>query len=447
MAVIQDFRPDIMALKPDLLVCRGDWLKYYQIAIEQKVPYILIEQDVHSLRTKLLKRQMQIEKEMIENAAGVIFTSEDHRTYCKKKYNLPTNNVVIYLRPLLEDLAWEPMKKLPGKNLVYAGGVIQKPNGGNYGYRCYKRVFKAFIDAGWTIHLYGSKNQYITVRAYGEINRESTEDDPGYKIVPHGWIPYRDLLREMSQYTAGLQAYAKVDVDEQAFAYTQTCRPNKTWDYLAAGIPTIGLYPGNCAKIYLDGGWGVVVPDTERSTLENIKLPKFPTHLRYEQVMEQDLVKFNQVIAGAMKKKSIKVKELKEIEIDKKGEDEEMARLDHLWYRLTAPVVEDGRLLHGRGKRIPMKEAIRLGLVKPETLVKERIKKRVEEKAATKKEIETKPLVDEVGQVPFTEKKEEKPKPKKRTKGGGKKRKRNKKNTTAGKLHTSIAVIEKEGDN
>jgi len=420
IAVVSDFREDIKELKPALIFCRGDWLRYYEIAIEQKVPYILIEQDVHSLRTKLKCRQVTKEKIMIEKAAGIIFTSKDHVAYCQSVYKVPANYVVIHLRPLKQDLAWAPKEKLPGKNLVYAGGLIESTVGGNYGYRCYKSIFKAFTDAGWTIHLYASKNQYSTVRSY------ATDIE---NVVPHGWLPYTELLQEMSQYTAGLQAYAKVGVKQRQFAYTQTCRPNKTWDYLAAGIPTIGLYHGNCAKIYLDGGWGVTIPDTKQSTLENIKLPSFPDSLRYEQVMENDLPLFKQVIDKALAEKKEKPIHITK---EKKGEEEDMADAKHLWHRLTKPVVENGRLLHGRGKRIPIREAIRLGLVKKEVIVKKKIKKRIEKKKA---KIETKPLVDEKKGGSFKKAFEE-TKPIKKTK------KRTKKDELKA-LTATVKVIEK----
>ncbi len=421
---------------PDLFFCHGDWLHDYQIPLSHGIPYVLFEHDIHSLRADLNPKQLRLEKEMLENAAGVIFTSEDHRAYCDKHFNITRNRGLIHLRPLRRDLAWEPRRKLPGKNLVYAGGLVAQ-TGSNYGYRSYHKIFKDFMAAGWHVHIYPA-NHYAeeTIQSYKNLG-----------CTVHPKCAYNTLLRRMSQYTAGLQAYAKEGVPDRAFEYTQTCRPNKVWDYLAAGIPTIGLYPGNCARIYVDGGWGVTIPNTNRSTLDKVKLPSFPPGLRYEQTMERDLPVMEVVVAKALSRRPTVTKE--QIQVDVKGEDDEMAKVDHLWYRLTKPVVEKGKLLHGRGKRIPMKEAIRLGLVKKETLVKETIKKRVEKKAAEKEKIEIKPLVDEAGQVPvIKEKKEEKP-PKKKQHGGKKKKaKHHKKNKkAAGQLHTSLAVIKKEGDN
>jgi hypothetical protein len=208
----------------------------------------------------------------------------------------------------------------------------------------------------------------------------------------------------MSQYTAGLQSYAKEDTPERAFNYTQTCRPNKVWDYLGAGIPTIGLYPGNCAKIYQDGGWGLVIPDTKQSTLENLELPSFSKNLRFEQIMELDLNRFETVIVNALDLRE-KIKPIKNVE-EKEREGIEVTKEGTMWYRLEKPIMENGRLLHGRGKRIPIDEAIRLGLVKKETLVKVQIKKRVERKKKEKEKesveepkkervmVEVKPLIE-----------------------------------------------------
>jgi hypothetical protein len=365
-----DFSEDLQRLKPDIAFCHGDWMNYWVVPQSQGIPYILFEHDVHSLRTGLNTKQRNAEKAMLEGAAGIMFTSPDHQNYCNDNYQLTKHQGLVYLRPLKKDLAFSPLPKLPGKHLVYAGGIINT-TGSNYGYRAYRQIFTDFIDAGWTVHVYGNHTQAETLKEYSKFG-----------CVPHTWVPYWALLKEMSQYTAGLQAYTKEGVNTKAFEYTQTCRPNKTWDYLAAGIPTIGLNAGNCAKIYQEGGWGITIPDTERKTLENIELPSFPESLRFEHTMDGDISVFNRVIKGVLKTGNTK------IEFKEGVEEQDM---DNRWYRLEKPVVENGRLLHGRGKRIPMTEAIRLGLVKKEVLVKEKLVKRSEEKKA---KIEVKPLVD-----------------------------------------------------
>ncbi len=404
---LNELQKQLRDIKPDLIFLHGDWCRYFKLAINKEIPYILFEQDVYSLRagnapplSQKYHGAKDQERQMIESAAGVIFTSEDHRDYCLDRYDMPDNVEVIYLRPLKQDLAFAPLPKLPGKHLVYAGGIV--PNAGNmYGYRAYIKILKAFKQAGWEVHIYTNRIHEIHHEPYRKAG-----------MIIHDWLPYGELLKEMSQYTAGLQAYVRDGVPDHSFDYTQTCRPNKVWDYLGAGIPTIGLYPGNCAKIYQDGGWGLVVPDTKLSTLKNLELPSFPDSLRFEQVMENDIDKFDRVIETALiNTKSKKVKKArKPKKILKKGEVETVVREGKMWFRLDKPVTENGRLLHGRGKRIPIDEAIRLGLYKREEIVKEKVKKRVERKKKEKEdkkpvvkkeikkrkkaEIEVKPLVE-----------------------------------------------------
>ncbi len=389
-------------IRPDLIFLHGDWCQYYKLALKAGIPYILFEQDIYSLRaggepaiSNKYYRAKEREQEMVESAAGVIFTSEDHRDFCVKKYDI-NNYEVIHLRPLKQDLAFAPLPKLPGKHLVYAGGIT--PRSGNlYGYRAYVDILTDFKKAGWTVHIYTNKIHEMHHEPYRKA-----------KLLIHDWLPYGELLKAMSQYTAGLQAYVKKGVPESSFNYTQACRPNKVWDYLAANIPTIGLYPGNCAKIYQDGGWGIVIPDTKRSTLENLELPSFPDSLRFEHVMENDMEKFDNVIETALRQtNSKKAKKLKKTRkrIEQKGEVVEVAREGKQWFRLDKPVMENGRLLLGRGKRIPINEAIRLGLYKEETVKKEQIKKRVERKKRKKEQpveepkrktvkVEVKPLIE-----------------------------------------------------
>jgi hypothetical protein len=372
---------------PDLMFCHGDWLLDYQIPLSHGIPYVLFQHDIHSLRADLNPQQKRYERVMLESAAGIVFTSEDHQKYINKHFNVTDNQQVIHLRPLQQNLAWLPMPKLPGKHLVYAGGIV-RATGSNYGYRSYHDIFKDFMDAGWTVHVYPA-NEYMetTTKSYKDI---------GCKVYKKQ--SYNTLLQKMSQYTAGLQSYTKHNVPERAFNYTQTCRPNKVWDYLAAGIPTIGLYPGNCARIYQDGGWGIVIPDTKRSTLDNLVLPEFDADLRFQQVMDTDTSKFDTVIRKALGKEPKKIETTDVVDMEGDGN---VPREGKYWFRLEKPVMEHGRLLHGRGKRIPVEEAIRLGLVKKEEEVKKDLKKKRERKKKEKAkeevkkvDIEVKPLIE-----------------------------------------------------
>jgi len=284
--------------KPDLMVVRGDAKIDYKIPMNRNIPYILIENDVNSLRRGSNKHAEMQDREKIENASAVIFTSEEHAEYyekMKKKYGwkMPYYEV-IYTRPLKKDLDFDPIEKLEGLNLVYAGGVIANWNKADsiYGYRCYHKIFGKFIEAGWKVHIYSASYNNNKLREYRELG-----------CITYNNMPYKKLLQEMSRYTAGLHSYNKINVSNITYDYTQTCRPNKLWDYLAAGIPTIGYQGGNGMKIY-DGKWGIVIDDLEMETLnkipERLKKLRITKRMRYGNVMDKDIEVFRRVIKEAL---------------------------------------------------------------------------------------------------------------------------------------------------
>ena len=295
----------IKETKPDFMVIRGDNREDFRIAIRNKLPYLLIEHDINSLRRGRVSGQ---EKERIENAAAIILTSEDHAKYFQhlkeKGWKIPYWQV-IHTRPLKKDIDYKPKEKIEGLNLVYAGGVVASWHRRNshYGYRCYHEIFRAFIKAGWNVHIYSASYNGGKLSEYKEIG-----------CILHRNIPYKKLIREMSQYTAGFHGYNKEGVFEQAYNYTKLCRGNKIWDYLMAGIPTIGYQGGNGMKIY-KGKWGIIINDLEKKTLEEIperlKKIKITKRMRESNVMEKDIKKYKKIInivlkeAGEMKKREM----------------------------------------------------------------------------------------------------------------------------------------------
>lgn len=266
----------LRAIEGRVALVAGDHWGEWKEAVAAGLPYVVDEHDVVSLRTGAGYAE---ERAMLEGALAVLFTSEDHRDYLLAQgVKLPPHEVV-HLRPLDADLDFEPLPKLPGKHLVYAGAVTDEAQrAGPFGYRTYHQILGAFIRAGWTVHVYTPMRGPVLdeLRALG--------------VVLHDFVPHAELYRETSQYTAGLHGYEHDGVPELAASYCDTCRPNKTWDYLAAGIPTICVNGGNSAKV-LDGRWGVALRDLSSSELaraEPERLPTITEELRRSQVMEAD---------------------------------------------------------------------------------------------------------------------------------------------------------------
>ena len=274
--------------KPLITVIIGDGTGTYKICQKKDIPYILIESDIMTLRKHKKSKRADLlsrEKRMIHGAAKIIFTSEDHQKHICTKYGYPVEKtIVVYLRPSAKDLCFEPLPKLPGKNLVYVGGIVPwSDRRKKRGHRAYYKYFESFIKVGWKVYIYTSRNYKVTSE-YISIG-----------CIDCGKIPQGQLYREISQYTAGFQSYNRRDAPVSSFNYCMMCRPNKLWEYLAAGIPTIGFNGGNGTGIY-NGKWGVTLPNLKEKTIMKIDLPVITKEMRQGQVIDVDAEKMKRFI-------------------------------------------------------------------------------------------------------------------------------------------------------
>lgn len=132
---------------PDIYGIWGDSYSTYELMLQHNKKYFLMEHDVKSLRAELNEKQLKNEKLMISNANKIIFTSPHHKNYIINKYNYPEEKTfILFLRPLKKDIIFKPLIKLPGKNIVYAGGLMPKSNqDGLYGYRSYTDILKHLL--------------------------------------------------------------------------------------------------------------------------------------------------------------------------------------------------------------------------------------------------------------------------------------------------------------
>lgn len=274
----------VVQYNPKLMVVFGDKSKTYQIAKRLSKRYVVIENDVATMRGQELKR----EKEMLEGASAVLFTSEHHQDYCNEMYDI-RYSCVVNLRPLARDLRFKPLQKLGERELVYSGG-IQHPsrNDSHIGYRSYTDVFGKLIEDGWNVHVYpGNIHDADTYEHYHELG-----------CIMHRKVSQDKLYRELSQYNAGLQVFADTD-NKSADAYAKSAYPNKLWEYLAAGIPMIGYNVGQASYDVYHGKWGRVYEDLSEINLS--ELPEVDDALRYSQVMDSDVLVLDNLIREAMK--------------------------------------------------------------------------------------------------------------------------------------------------
>lgn len=271
-------------LSPDVVLVRGDMSDLYRAPLQLGIPYVVCENDVSSWRKGVARR----ERQMLESAVGVVFTSDSHREYLAGVVNLP-DTLTVWLRPTLASLDFQPMPKVVGKSLVYAGGLgVWSRRTSPWGYRAYHRVFEAFLEAGWSVHVYPAIPS-------GPVTREYTK--LGCQV--HGTVKASGVLPQLSQYDAGLHGYAWHDVPARSLEYAMSCMPNKTWEYLSAGISTVSVNGGVSGDLIADGGWGVKV-SKDLSGLDALELPVVTDSMRRSQTIDADLDRLAQFIKAAV---------------------------------------------------------------------------------------------------------------------------------------------------
>ncbi|MDH3267326.1 MAG: hypothetical protein OEM46_00585 [Ignavibacteria bacterium] len=283
------FKREMERIEPDFVFVWGDGQTNYAFAQRLGLSYVLVEMDVFSLRWGDMKAHW-FEPDMVKGAEKIICTSKLHAEYLKKKYKV--ESLIIPLKPFSEDLEFSPKPKIPGgNNLVYAGSLVgSKDRHAPYGYRYYIPYFKKLKALGWNIHLYPG---------YELSNDRIDEyDNAGFTI--HNHIAQNELYRELSQYDVGFHGYNKEGVPEVSFNYSQMCLPNKTWEYLAAGIPTISYNGGFSSDFIKEGGWGKKLRTLNKEfSIDNIKITY---KMRHENIIDpyvEDLKKLLGIVQNA----------------------------------------------------------------------------------------------------------------------------------------------------
>lgn len=264
--------------RPDMVVVRGDHRRHHRGALRRGIPYLLVAHDIAGLRagTGLAPD----EREMFERAAAVLFVSEACAEWTLARADL-REYAVVNLRPLREQLAFVRKPTL-ARTAVYAGNLLGREFADTpWQYRVCHDQFRAFIEQGWSVHVYPSH----------VCARPTCEEYAAIGCVVHEPVPEARLLQELSQYEIGLNIHGAV-VDQ--IMHTSS---NKTWLYLGAGIPTVGINAGPSGEIY-EGHWGLLIKHPKE--LKRRRMPVLTDELRFAQVMDGDLPVFERLVAAAL---------------------------------------------------------------------------------------------------------------------------------------------------
>jgi len=192
------------------------------------------------------------ERRAYNSADAVIYVSEPIRKICSEIHNLDIPTMVMYNYPTQSmidntevDFDNAHTKK---RTLVYEGGI--NPVGDSpeikemnriFKYRNLFPLFQELIYMGNEVHAFpGNQDAFITGQTTGVILYPPTI--------------FNKLLQEMTKYKYNLLIFNNEDGKQEQVLYTT---PNKLWDGLAAGLPSIACYCSETEKYVKkhDLGW------------------------------------------------------------------------------------------------------------------------------------------------------------------------------------------------
>jgi len=228
--------------EPDFMVI---WSKEI-VKGNKKTKVIHNAHDVDNIRRKYIPIE---ERMAFKVADGIIYVSEPIQKTCNDLHSIEAPTMVLFNYPTQSmvdsvNMSFTDKKK----TLVYEGGVNPIGNSQSiiemnrvFKYRDLFPIFQKLIEMGNEVHVYpGNADAFNTGQHTG--------------VILHPPTMFDKLLPEIAQFKYNLCIFNNDDGKQDQVNYTT---PNKLWDGLCAGLPTIGCYCKETEK-YIDKhkiGW------------------------------------------------------------------------------------------------------------------------------------------------------------------------------------------------
>ena len=210
----------------DIIQCANEPNWPTVAAINSKIAPVVF--DCHDLTSVYVydkkSRCIVDEKIALEQSDGVIFVGKRVEDYTRQIYKIEEPTVVCH--SYVAQVYFQKKKKQikEGIHIVYEGGIPLCPEAFSLSKNLWP-VFRKIADQGIHIHIYPTK--------------DIEEDYMKHSFIHiHNNLPYRELLKELSQYHYGFVGF-NFDLPERRKKFLNAAMPNKLFDYIAAKIPII----------------------------------------------------------------------------------------------------------------------------------------------------------------------------------------------------------------
>lgn len=227
---LEDLRIEIEMAQPDMIHVAFDYSAPARVAIDSGIPVVL---DVCGFTRGDDARDVY--------ESGYPLICPDPAVYQKLCDNYDVRHSLMKNIPNTVPLRWGSRMRLDrepyreGKTLVYIGGMRG---------RGIERLIDIFSRHGIRVHVY-------------PVNGDVPDQAIHHRPVKN----YLEMLREIRQYHVGLAANIDTALD------------NRVFDYMYAGIPTLGVNLGYAGKFVKR--WGICTnEDSERALIEAYEMAK-----------------------------------------------------------------------------------------------------------------------------------------------------------------------------